>query len=298
MQTKARGMSINTRKTLTGLAFILPNFIGFLVFIMIPVLFSLVLAFSKWDGFTAIEFAGIRNFTKIFASSVFRRSLGLTLRFTVYSVAFTTAISLALALLLNREIKGRNFFRSAIFFPYVASVVAIGVVWNNMFQPSYGPINTFLQWLGVEKPPMWFASSQWALPAVIIVSVWKSMGYYMVIYLAGLQGINPELFEAAKIDGASGWRLFRSITFPMLAPSTFFVVIMLTINSFKTFDLIFVLTEGGPGTATTVLSKYIYDQSFISWNYGTASAASMILFLIVGAITVFQFKAEKKWVNY
>lgn len=160
------------------------------------------------------------------------------------------------------------------------------------------PINQFLRAIGIVNPPAWFASTTWALPAIIIVSVWKGMGYYMIIYLAGLQGISPSLYEAARIDGASSWHMFRRITVPMLTSSTFFVVMMLTINSFKTFDLIFTLTEGGPGTATTVLAKYIYDQSFTSWNYGAASAASLILFLIVGSITILQFRMEKKLTDF
>ena len=250
-------MSLNTRNTLTGIGFILPNFVGFFCFVLIPIIFSFVLAFTKWDGFTEMTFAGLNNFVKIFSSKVFLNSLWITATYTVFTVVLTTVASLGLALLLNQKLKGRNFFRSAIFFPYVASVVAVGVVWNNMFQPDYGPINQFLRAIGIVDPPAWFASTTWALPAIIIVSVWKGMGYYMIIYLAGLQGISPSLYEAARIDGASSWHMFRRITVPMLTSSTFFVVMMLTINSFKTFDLIFTLTEGGPGTATTVLAKYI-----------------------------------------
>ena len=256
-QSTKKSMSLNTRNTLTGIGFILPNFVGFFCFVLIPIIFSFVLAFTKWDGFTEMTFAGLNNFVKIFSSKVFLNSLCITATYTVFTVALTTVASLGLALLLNQKLKGRNFFRSAIFFPYVASVVAVGVVWNNMFQPDYGPINQFLRAIGIVDPPAWFASTTWALPAIIIVSVWKGMGYYMIIYLAGLQGISPSLYEAARIDGASSWHMFRRITVPMLTSSTFFVVMMLTINSFKTFDLIFTLTEGGPGTATTVLAKYI-----------------------------------------
>ncbi len=297
---KKRLISLNTRNTLVGLSFILPNFIGFTVFILVPVIFSFVLSVMKWDGFTAMEFVGLQNFVNIFNDRVFRAALRLTIVFSVFTVIFSMIAALGLALLLNTKIKFVNFFRSAIFFPYVASIVAVGAVFKAMFLKDGGPINQFLSMIGVpaELLPGWLSSTKWALMAVIIVQVWKNMGYFMLIYLAALQDIPSSLYEAASIDGASKWRQFRSITFPMLTPSHFFVFIMLTINSFKTFDLIFALTEGGPGTATTLLSMYIYNQSFISWNYGNASAAAIILLLIVGSITLFQFKAEKKFNDF
>lgn len=292
---KKRLISLNTRNTLVGLSFILPNFIGFTVFILVPVIFSFVLSVMKWDGFTAMEFVGLQNFVNIFKDRVFRAALRQTIVFSVFTVIFSMIAALGLALLLNTKIKFVNFFRSAIFFPYVASIVAVGAVFKAMFLKDGGPINQFLSMIGVpaELLPGWLSSTKWALMAVIIVQVWKNMGYFMLIYLAALQDIPSSLYEAA-----SKWRQFRSITFPMLTPSHFFVFIMLTINSFKTFDLIFALTEGGPGTATTLLSMYIYNQSFISWNYGNASAAAIILLLIVGSITLFQFKAEKKFNDF
>ncbi|MCM0649514.1 sugar ABC transporter permease [Clostridium swellfunianum] len=289
-----KGLSLNTRNTLIGMSFILPNFIGFCLFIMIPVVFSFVLSFAKWDGFNAIQFIGFSNFTAIFKDRIFWEALRHTGIYTVFSVLLSMAGALGLAVLLNKKIRGVNFFRSAVFFPYVASIVAVGAVWNAMFMKDGGPINAFLHLIGVQNPPGWFASVTWALPAVIIVSVWKNVGYFMIIYLAALQDIPCELYEAGDMDGASKWRQFWSITFPMLTPAHFFVFMMLTINSFKVFDLIFVLTDGGPGTATKMLANYIYDQSFVSWNYGTASAASIILFLIVGCITLVQFRVEKK----
>jgi ABC-type sugar transport system permease subunit len=157
-----------------------------------------------------------------------------------------------------------------------------------------GPINMFMRVLGVDNPPGWFGTTKWALPGVIIVSVWRSMGYYMIVYLAALQNIPRELHEAASIDGATGVQYFWRIAMPLLLPATFFVVLMMTINSFKSFDIIFALTEGGPGTATTLVSNYIYNNAFIYFNYGRTSAAALVLFLIVGGITFFQFRVEKK----
>lgn len=297
---KKRTMSLNTSNTLVGMSFILPNFIGFAVFILIPVAFSFVLSLMKWDGFTAMEFVGLKNFAAIFKDRVFRASLSQTLVFSLFTVVFSMAASLGLAILLNSKIKFVNFFRSAIFFPYVASIVAVGAVFKAMFLKDGGPVNEFLRFLGVpaDMLPGWLSSTKWALAAVIIVQIWKNMGYFMIIYLAALQDIPNSLYEAASIDGATKWQQFKSITLPMLTPSHFFVFMMLTINSFKTFDLIFALTEGGPGTSTTLLSMYIYNQSFISWNYGGASAAAIILFLIVGSITLIQFRAEKKFNDF
>lgn len=297
---KRSGLSLNARNTLIGLSFILPNFIGFFIFILIPVAFSFVLSVMKWDGFNEMEFVGLQNFVKLFQDRVFRAALRQTLVFSIFTVILSMAAALGLALLLNNKLKGVNFFRSAIFFPYVASIVAVGAVWKAMFLKDGGPVNALLSFLGIPSDllPGWLGSTKWALAAVIIVQVWKNMGYFMIIYLAALQDIPSTLYEAASIDGASKWQQFRSITFPMLTPSHFFVLMMLVINSFKTFDLIFVLTEGGPGTSTTLLSQYIYNQSFISWNYGGASAAAIVLFFIVGGITLLQFRVEKKFTDF
>ena len=293
-----KGLSLALRQNIVGYSFILPNFIGFFIFTFIPVIFSLLLSFSHWDGFTEMEFAGLDNFIKIFKDRIFVQSIWKTAYFSIFTVLFSMVASLGLALLLNQKIKARGFFRCALFFPYVASVVAISVVWNAMLQPDYGPVNEFLKFIGIANPPRWFASTDWVIPGLIIVNVWRNMGYFMIIYLAGLQNIDESLYEAAALDGAKGWTLFRKITWPLLSPSTFFVVMMLVINSFKVFDMVWLMTQGGPGTASTMLSQYIYNQAFVSWDYGKSSAAAMILFVIVALLTVFQFKAEKKVVNY
>jgi ABC-type sugar transport system permease subunit len=292
---KERGMPLGIRNTLVGLSFIMPNFIGFFIFVLIPVGFSLLLSVMSWDGFNAMRFNGVDNFRIIFRDSIFRQCLNRTFVYTLACVFFTMFASLGLAVLLNKKLKGRNFFRSAIFFPYVASVVSVAVVWRLLFMRDTGPINLFLRFIGIANPPGWFVTTRWALPGVIIVAVWKSMGYYMIVYLAALQGIPKELHEAASIDGASGIQYFWRITLPLLAPATFFVVLMLTINSFKSFDLIFALTEGGPGNATMLLSHYVYNKAFISFNYGQTSAAALVLFAVIGVITLVQFRMEKRF---
>lgn len=209
---KKRLISLNTRNTLVGLSFILPNFIGFTVFILVPVIFSFVLSVMNWDGFTAMEFVGLQNFVNIFKDRVFRAALRQTIVFSVFTVIFSMIAALGLALLLNTKIKFVNFFRSAIFFPYVASIVAVGAVFKAMFLKDGGPINQFLSMIGVpaELLPGWLSSTKWALMAVIIVQVWKNMGYFMLIYLAALQDIPSSLYEAASIvrlypAGLQGW---------------------------------------------------------------------------------------------
>lgn len=295
---KRKGVSLTVRQNIVGYSFILPNFIGFFIFTFVPVIFSLALSFSHWDGFNEIEFAGLDNFAAIFNDKVFVQSIWETVYFSFFTVILSMAASLGLALLLNQKIKGRSFFRYALFFPYVASVVAISVVWNAMLQPDFGPVNEFLKFIGIVNPPRWMASTDWVIPGLVIVNVWRNMGYFMIIYLAGLQNIDESLYEAAELDGAKGRTLFRKITWPLLLPSTFFVVMMLIINSFKVFDLVYLMTGGGPGTSSTMISVYIYNQAFVAWDYGKTSAAAIILFIIVGLLTAFQFKSEKKFVNY
>lgn len=296
--TAKKTMSLEKRNTLVGLSFILPNFIGFFIFILIPVGFSLVLSFTHWDGFNEMTPVGFKNFIRIFKDRVFVASLKQTFIYVIFTVILTLIASLGLAVLLNQKLRGVKFFRSAVFFPHVASIVAVAVVWNMMFQKDFGPINEFLRFIGISNPPGWTASVRWAIPAVVIVSIWKDMGYYMIVYIAALQDVPLSLYEAATIDGASRWQQFKRITMPMLTPAHFFVFMMLTINSFKIFALILMMTEGGPGTSTTMISYYIYNQSFISWDYGKAGAASMILFLIVGTITLLQFRIEKKFNDF
>ncbi len=290
--------SLRRKNALIGYTFILPNFLGFAIFILIPVVFTLILSVMKWDGFTAMKFVGLDNFKTIFTDYRFSSAFWKTLLYVVFAVVLTLLASLGLACALNKKIRGRDAFRAAIFFPYVASMIAIGAVWKQLFEQSYGPINQLLRAIGISNPPGWFASTDWAIWGVIIVSIWKFMGYYMLIYLAGLQDIPAQLYEAATLDGATGPQRFFKITLPMLTPSTFFVFIMLTINSFKSFDLIFALTEGGPGISTTLLANYIYDQTFKYWNYGSSAAASVVLFVIVLAVTVVQFRGEKKFTDY
>jgi multiple sugar transport system permease protein len=286
------------KQNLVAYSFILPNLLGFALFTLVPITFSLVLALMNWDGANEITWAGLDNFKRLLSDKTFRISLFNTFYYVIGTVPPTMIASLGLAMLLNQRLSGRNFFRTSFFFPFVASLVAVAVVWNMLFHPAMGPVNQFLFALGVENPPRWSASVDWAMPTVIMASIWRGMGYYMIIYLAALQGIPSYLYEAAEIDGANAWQKFRYVTLPMLTPATFFVSIMLTIASFKIFDLILVMTGGGPGRATNVLVIHTYNVAFREFKFGYASAIAMVLFLIVLIITIVQFRMEKRWVSY
>ena len=242
-----------------------------------------------------MEFVGLKNFAQVFGDRIFVQSFLHTIQYALLTVFPTLVLSLLLAVLLNHKLKGIAIFRTALYFPYIASIVAVGAVWNMLFQPDFGPINEFLKFIGISKPPRWVVDVKWAMVAISVVSVWKYMGYYMIVYLAALQGISGSLYEAAGIDGANGFQKLRYITIPMLTPTTFFVLIMLTIQCFKVFDLVYVMTGGGPGNATKTLVNYIYEKAFTSWEFGPASAGAIVLFAVVLVITLIQFAGEKKW---
>ncbi len=293
---RKKGLSKSARETLIAYSFIAPNFIGFAVFTLVPVVWAFVLAFTKWDGVNAMEFVWFDNFIRMFKEKEFLEALWHTVVYVVCNVPLTLVFSLALALLLNSKIRGRNFFRTVSFFPYVASLVAVAAVWNFLFSPAFGPVNQILSSLGVQNLPKWAAGKDTAMLTVILFSVWKNMGYYMVIFLAGLQGVNPELYEAASLDGANKWQQFVNVTLPQISPTTFFVTIMVMISSFKVYNEVYMITQGGPGTSTLVLVYKIYNEAFVGPpEYGYACAISMVLFAMVLIVTLIQFRGEKKY---
>lgn len=290
----------SAKQNLVAYSFILPNFIGFVCLTLIPIIFSFVLSVCRWDAGnnSKIEFVGFQNFAKMASDQTFSIAMRNTLIYALGVVPVTLFLSLFVAMLLNSRIRGRTFFRSVVFFPYVASLVAVGVVWNALFHPSNGPVNSLLAALGVQNLPRWTASTTWAMPTLILLTIWKSVGYYSVVYLAALQGVPRELYEASRIDGAGPWQRFRHITWAMITPTTFFVTVMLTIFSFKVFNLMYITTQGGPGRSTQVLVYHIYNMAFINQDYGYASALATVLFAIVLTITLIQFRTEKKFTDY
>ncbi|MCI9360258.1 MAG: sugar ABC transporter permease [Hungatella sp.] len=291
--------ALKRRKTLVAYSFILPNLIGFFVFTFVPIVCSLLLSFCEWDSGNPIKFVGLENFIYMFSrDGSFWISLKNTLYYTIVTVPVTMALSLFLAILMNKPLKGRVFFRSVLFFPYVASLVAIAVVWMALFNPDRGPINGLLMAIGISNPPRWAASTTWAMPTIIGLTVWKGMGYYMIVYLAALQGVSRDLYEAASLDGANKWQQFMNITWPCVTPTTFYILVLLMVSTFKSYDTMYITTQGGPGEATKVLAYHIYNSAFVSSKFGYASALAMILLLIIVAVTLVQFKFEKRFTSY
>ncbi|HOB91174.1 MAG TPA: sugar ABC transporter permease [Bacillota bacterium] len=295
---KRKSRSLRQARRLTAYAFLLPNILGFVTLTLIPIVAAFGLSFLDWDFANPAKFVGLRNFMRLARDSGFKISLKNTIYYSAVSVPLTIVFALFLAALLNQRVRGIKFFRTIYFFPEISSIIAVAVVWNMLYHPTMGPINSFLRSIGIDNPPGWTASVKWAMPAVILMSVWKQVGYYTVIFLAGLQGIPEQLYEAATIDGANSWQKFRYITLPMLSPTTFLVSILLVINSFKVFDQIVIMTDGGPGRATNVLVYYIYYQAFLLFRFGYASAIATVLFALVLIVTIVQFRMEKKWVHY
>ncbi|MDD7201742.1 MAG: sugar ABC transporter permease [Sphaerochaetaceae bacterium] len=293
MQAKQKA---EIRRHLVAYSFIAPNFIGFAVFTLAPMVFAFILAFLDWDGspYNPMKFVGLRNFIRLGDDSQFAAAFKNTIIYTIATVPFTLVMALVIALLLNRRMRGRDFFRTVSFFPYVASMVAVTAVWNMLFNPGMGPINQFLTSLGVKNPPGWSTDKDWAMTTIVLFSVWKYMGYYMIIYLAGLQGVNTELYEAANLDGCNGWQRFWNVTLPQLSPTTFFILIMLIVQCFKVYDIVYMITQGGPGTATLVMVYDIYNKAFVNSTFGLASAEAMVLFLLVLVVTLVQFSVQKK----
>ena len=297
-KTPRKVLKKSTRDSLIAYSFIAPNFIGFCVFTLVPMVFAIALAFCAWDGRHAIEFIGLKNFVKLFTTDkIFQAALKNTIVYVIGTVPLTLACSLAMAVLLNQNVKLRNFFRTVAFFPYVASLVAVAAVWNMIFNPSMGPINMILnQFFGVavENLPRWAAGKDTAMITVILFSVWKNMG--PIIWSSTwpvCRAPTPSWRRLPSWTVPASWQIFWNVTLPQLKPTTFFVIIMLTIASFKVYDQMYMITQGGPGNATMTLVYYIYNVAFVNTpKYGYASAVSMVLFVLVLFVTIIQFKGS------
>ena len=294
------GVKVKYRKSevISGYLFILPSLVIFITFMIIPIFMGLYISLTDYDGFKTMNFVGLQNYAAMFKDSYFLVSFKNNIVYTLFTVPGTLILSLLLAVAVNKGIRGSSVFKTVFFFPYITSMVAVGIIWTLLFNPTVGPINNFLKSIGIANPPGWLLSTKSALPAVMIVTVWKWAGYYMIIFLAGLQGIPKQLYEASEVDGASGLTKFFHITLPLLSPTTFLILILLIINSFQVFDLINIMTEGGPGRATNVLVYRIYQEGFKYMHFGYASAEAYFLFAIILIITGIQFWGQKKWVVY
>lgn len=272
---------------------LLPSLIGFLIFVLFPVVASFFLSFTSWDLLTPIKWVGFENYTNLFNDETFRKVLWNTLYFTAVTVPVGIIISLFLAVALNQKIRFIKFYRAAYFLPVISSMVAVAVVWQWIYNPEYGLLNFILSLIGI-KGPSWLSDTKWAMPAVMITSIWKGLGFNMLIFLAGIQGISESYYEAADIDGATWFKKFLYITVPLLRPTTFFVTVMAIIGSFQVFDAVFLMTGGGPARSTSVLVHYLYQNGFEYFRMGYASAMAYILFFLVLIFTLIQFTLQKK----
>ncbi|MFJ9060227.1 carbohydrate ABC transporter permease [Streptomyces sp. NPDC102409] len=274
-----------SRRRRAGMLMVAPALLHASLWIGLPVTVSVALAFTKYDVLTAPEFVGLANFRDMLDDAVFRKSIVNTLLYTFFTVPFGMALGLLVALALHTGLKARGVFRTAVFLPQVTATVAIALVWLWIYNPGNGLLNTLLSFLGIDGPA-WLSSTTWALPSVILVGIWQGIGMKMLIYLAALQSLPKELYEAASVDGASRVRQFFSITLPLLKPATFFVLITSMISAFQSFDQIYILTDGGPANSTTMMTYEIYKSAFREFRVGYASAQSLVLFVLLMGFTL------------
>lgn len=274
-----------------------PWIFGFVFFTGFHILVSFVMSFTNWTGLTTLHWTGLENYSKLFTQDkLFWITVKNTFYYSFASVTLRTTGALAVATLLNQKVAGVSIFRTLYYLPSVTSGVAIAIMWLWIFNPNIGLINHALDLVGIKGPP-WLASTRWAMPAFILMSLW-GIGGNMIILLAGLQGIPAHLYEAARIDGATKWHEFRHVTLPMLSAVLFYVVVISIIGSFQTFTSVYVMTRGGPGTATLVYEMYLFMNAFEFFKMGYGSALAWIFFATILGLTWLQFKASSLWVYY
>lgn len=286
------------RQSRLGYLFIGPNMLGVLLFFIIPAIYSFYLMFTDYKFMNpTFEFTGLTNIKRMLNDEVFYVALKNTFIFLL-SVPISIGLAFVVAVILNQKVYFKKVLRALYFMPYITSGVAVAFVWMLLFQPTQGPINAMLKFFGVVNPPGWLSTTDTSMFAIDIIWIWFMLGYNMIIYLAALQEVSPELLEAAKIDGAKPWQTVRKVIFPLVSPTTFMLLVTGMIMTVKTFGIIQAITQGGPGNSTTILSLYVYKNAFRYYEMGYASAISWALFLIILLITLVQWWGQKRWVHY
>lgn len=280
-----------------GYLLIAPMLIGFTVFFVIALAASFVLSFSSWDMLSTPAWVGLRNYRHLFSDGEFRTALFNTFAIAVPNVILRILFSLGLAIALNSKIAFRSFYRVLFFLPVLTMPVAIATIWKWLYDPTFGPVNGFLSTLGIEGPE-WLSNPRTAVVAVVIVLLWSGVGYDMIIFLAGLQTIPRDYYDAASLDGASAWRQFRDITLPLLTPTTFFLLIIAVISSLQVFDLVYVMTKLDQTNRLPTIVYYIYDEGFRNFRMGYAITVAWALLAIILVFTIVQFRLQRRWVNY
>lgn len=279
-----------------GIVFILPQLISLVCLGMIPIVIAFVLSFFDWNGFSSPVFTGFQNFKAVFTDPDTAIAIKNTLLYSVIYVPCSIVLSLGLAMLLNKA-WGKMFYRAVFFLPQIVTSVGIAVVWSWIYQPQFGILNMILKFFGIQGKE-WLRDPSTAMGAVIVMSIWWGLGYNIVLFLAGLQNVPRTYVDAAKIDGANERQVFFNITVPLISPTTLLVTITTMINAFQVFDQMFLLTSGGPAKKTYTMAIHIYQTAFKSYELGKASTAALILFFVVVAVSVIQFKLSDKWVHY
>jgi multiple sugar transport system permease protein len=289
---------IFSKKKRIIIAFLLPSLVGMLFFNIIPILSSFVISLTRWDVIGGLPtFIGLENYRTLLQSEEFWRTLKNVLYFIVLYIPLILIASLMVASVLNTKYKGIKIYRTLFYIPVITSWVAGALIWEWVLNPQFGILNNILAYLGINGPG-WLYDEYWAMPGIVIASVWKDMGFFGLILLAGLQGINKTYYEAAEIDGANWWQKFKKITVPLLSPTIFFVIIISIINSFQLFPQVMIMTEGGPHGSTQVMVERIYRYAFEYYKMGYATSFAWILFIIIFMATFLQFKIQKRWVTY
>lgn len=279
--------------------FLAPCLLGLLVFTYIPIMASLGLSFSYWNLLGIPKFVGLENYAAVLNDPLFWKSFATTWTFVIISGFLEVVMALLLAVWLNRAIRGQSFFRTAYFLPFITPMVSVALVWGWLYDPTYGLINWLLQQAHlIDKPIPWLYDPKTALWAVMILRVWKDIGYNIVIFLAGLQTVSPSLYESANLDGANSWQIFWRVTLPMITPTLFFIGIMTLINGFQSFDSVYLLTQGGPEHSTELLVYWMFKNAFEFYKIGPASAIAYILFVVILLLTLGQWQLRKRWVMY
>ncbi len=298
-RSRTSGFNATKRRDLLAFwLFVLPSLAVFGVFTYYPVFYNLQQSFFVTNILSGSSyFVGFENYVRLLNDPVFRQVLLNTALFTLAMIFVRLPLGLAIAILLNQRVRGHVFFRALVFSPSLTSTAAVAILWIWIFDPTFGLINSFLR-LGGLAGPEWLRSTEWALPAIIIMSIWKGVGYDAVIYLAGLQGIPRELYEAARIDGASRSQLFRHITVPLLSPVTLFLVITTLIGSFQVFDAVAVMTQGGPIGSTNMYVYYLYQLGFQFFDHGLATSMAVVLLGLILTLTILQLGLARRWVHY
>ena len=285
------------KKFIVIVAFLLPSLLSMVLFNLLPIVISAIVSFTDWDLLGKPNFVGLENYIKVFTEEKSFIAIANIFKFLIGYIPIVLGLGLIFAVLLNRNIKGARIYRGMFFVPVITSWVAVSIIWRWLLNGNTGIVNYLLSLIGIQGP-VWLSDFFWAMPAIVMVSVWKDIGFVTIILLSGLADISSEYYEAAEIDGANVINQFFKITLPLLTPTIYFVLVILLINSFQLFDQVMIMTGGGPAGSTSTMVEQIFKNAFTRNKMGFAAAQSWILFMIIFCVTLAMNKLQKRWVNY